>query len=778
MFAATVHMNKTIIKLSIAAALTAGGYAHAADLVQSARSGWASLSSGHTGSAAQAPQQGPDDSWGDAKVSAPKLSAAPAPAQDVRFVDERFGGGEIARTEARHATVDQPAKPRKVSVHRTRPSGADDDVLPTESHDVKCVNVERVWEGAHALAERGQESRAYSAYLQLLSTCSTTKELLGTAYQAQENLSSEALGQLMQEPVMASPKLQHVGVALSVHQMYAMNKAKDYEGALSVSRSIRKDVLASSDEGALEVSGWLEENAGDHAAAERLFRAATHASGDSSGAHEGLVEALLAQGKTANAESEATRLEGSNADMIRGRVAVALAREAVKQGDGQRALTLLDKAEKLGVVEDQDLQLTRAWALRAAAHPDESKALFARVHHADPASADAAKGLLVSATDDGDYATVKQLAQSDNPEQTDAKHALGEHYLTQGRYADGAEWTGQPVEGTGSSVSLGVSARTKSGEPGQGQLAITDIPLAHAHIALTDRVAINVDAGGLNLNDGQRTVRGHDTSIGTEIQLSDAKVTASVGEIGSPETVAGAQKERLTGDLAYRQYLDNGYIEGEVLRQGVFDSTRSFAGAYNADGSMVGPATKTEAKVSGKLELNNKGLNLNYMAGAGAITATGTSSNGFYESSVSVTQDFQRKGWDWLSVGPELRVAGFHDDQNQFQSDNGGYYSPKSSTDVGLTANALSEQGKSTLFKASGRAGFTSRQLYYGTDAGLYAEAEVSGAVLLSPHLVLGGTLSVRSAPGYSDKAAMAWLSIPFEARHGLSALDLKPAVR
>lgn len=774
-------MNKTIIKLSIAAALAGCGQAHAADLIQSARTGWASLASGHTTASPPVAAQGPDDSWGDAQVSARKLAApVTTPQQDVRFVDERFGGGEMARAEARR---EAPAAPvHKVAVRRPRAVRPQEDSLESDdsgdSRNLKCVNVERVWEGAHALAERGQESRAYSAYLQLLSTCSSPKELLGTAYQAQQNLSSDSLAQLMQEPVMAAPKLQRVTVALSVNRMYALNKAKDYDDALAVSRSIRKDVLASSDEGALEVSGWLEENSGNHVAAEKLFRAAAHAPGDSSGAHEGLVESLLAQGKNSSAESEANHLEGSNADQIRGRVDLALAREAVKQGDGQRALSLLDKASRLGIAEDSDVQLTRAWALRAANHPEESKAIFASVHKGDPASADAAKGLLVSASDDGDYTTVKQLAQSDNPAQGDARHALGEHYLAEGRYADGAELTGQPVEGAGSNVSLGISARTKSGDPGQGKLTITDIPLAHAHLALTDRVAINVDGGGLDLNDGLRTVRGHDASIGAEVQLHDAKITASVGEIGTTSAPPGVQKERLTGDIAYRQYLDNGYVEGEVLRQGVFDSTRSFAGAQNADGSIVGPATKTEAKLSGKLELNTKGLNLNWMAGAGTITASGTDSNGFYETSASLTQDFQRKGWDWLNIGPEVRVAGFHEDQNQFVGGYGGYYSPKSSTDLGLTANALSEQGKSTLFKVSGRAGFTSRQLYYGTDTGLYAEAEASGAVMLSPHLVVGGTVSVRSAPGYSDKAVMAWLSIPFEARHGLTSLDLKPAIR
>jgi tetratricopeptide (TPR) repeat protein len=774
--------KKTIIKLSIAAALASSGHVFAADLLQTARDGWAAVSSGHTRQPTAVSVHGPDDSWGDSQGATRKPAPAPTPAQDVRFVDERFGGGAVApkapeRPVVEHVAVARPQPRAQIRRAPIREMSGDDGDFGN-AHTLGCVNVERVWEGAHALAERGQENRAYSAYLQLFSTCTSPKELLGTAYQAQQNLSQDALAQLMQEPVMASPRLQRVTTALAVQRMYALNKAKDYTGALAASRSIRKDVLASNDEGALEVSGWLEENAGEHREAERLFRAATHAGGDSSGAHEGLVESLLAQGKTANAEAEATRLEGANADAIRGRVSVALAREAVKQGNGERALELLDKAERLGVPEDNDLQLTRAWALRAASRAQDSKALFAKVHRSNPGSADAAKGLLVSATDDGDYGTVKELAQSNNAAQVDAKHALGEHYLTQGRYADAAELTGREVEGTESQVSLGVSARTKSGETGQGKLTILDVPMVHAKIALTDRVALTVDGGGLDLNDGTRTVHGHQASIGTEIQLSDARVKASVGEVGSTTAAPGAQKERLTGSLAYRQYLDNGYIEGEVSREAVFDSTRSFAGAQNQDGSVVGPATKTEIKVSGKQQLNNKGLNLNWMAGAGAITASGTASNGFYETSASVTQDFQRSGWDWLNLGPEIRIAGFHEDQNQFTGGSGGYYSPKSATDIGVTGNALSAQGKSTLLKASGRAGFTSRQLFYGNDTGLYGEAELQGAVLLSPHVIVGGTLSVRSAPGYSDKAAMAWLSIPFEARHGLQGMDLKPSVR
>src|SRR5690606_28273165 len=136
---------------------------------------------------------------------------------------------------------------------------------------------------------------AYDAYLRLLSSCTDEKELVGTVHEALRNLSETSLDMLVDEPVLAAPKLAPAMYAFRLQRLYAANRFGDEARALDLARQIRIPMLASDDVGALTLAGWLEQRAREPKEAERLFRAALRHDRDANDAREGLVFALLAQ---------------------------------------------------------------------------------------------------------------------------------------------------------------------------------------------------------------------------------------------------------------------------------------------------------------------------------------------------------------------------------------------------------------------------------------------------------------------------------------------------
>jgi hypothetical protein len=724
-----------------------------------------------------------NDTWGDSPVVRDTLRKSTPVAKeqltDERFRDERQGRQLAAEPRVKSKEVVRPAEPtREVAAVRVTPAHRASAVhdapqsvqasAPVSSAAV-CTNVARAWEGAAALASRGEEERAYGAYLRLLSSCNAESELKGTVFQLSRNLSGGYLERLRDEPVMASPKLLDAYASLTLYQMYAANKAKDAPRALALSREIREYVLASSDLGALEVSGWLEQRANSPKAAEKLFRAALKINRELDTSREGLIYALLSQGKVEVASAEYQKLDARTSDELAAQLSLAQARQALAAGDMAGAQRRFAAAEKQGIELTSDVVATKAWLLKGS-DPAKAAGLFRTLLADSPENVEYQTGLVESLAQAKDYAQLAQFKDAPGSAGDRVRSVLATQLETRGRRSEAAQLRGETPEGQGGQVSLALGTRTKSGNEGKRQLSQVVAPELAARVALGDNARLEVEAASLRMDNGLQSVRGREARMRVTLRGNDVEATLGLG--GSQ--VEGAS--RLTFDSNLRFYGDKGHFEVGGSRTPVTDSVKSYAGTYSSEGKLEGRAMRTELRLGGEA-LQDSGLRLGWEAGAGSVEGENIAGNNFLRGRASLTQDITKEGWSWINVGPEVRLESWKKDQNQFKGGDGGYFSPTSDVGVGVRGRAISQTGGKTLYKLSGYAGLAARSQATGADTGVVIETEGTGSWLIAPHLIMQAGISFKNSPGYTDTGLKFGLALPFESRSKLNTDDLMPGV-
>lgn len=799
-----------LVSRSIAAGvlmLIAGSAYAQSGVLDFARDKWSEYQSGRTPKSEPVAAQGAVETWGDPAPrrdtnvearSAERVAnragipqgRAPAPQRnqdlDERNRDDRFGESRPrapVRAAAQNADEYVPAAPVRTAAPKRsieerayeRAGGGAQHESPGQA---SCVNVRRAWEGAAALAERGQEARAYDAYLRLLSSCNDEKELLGTVYQAQKNLSAESISQLLQEPVMASPKLTSVVNVLKLQQMYAANRAKDVPRALALSREIRSWVLSEGNAGALEVSGWLEHRSKNSKVAETLFRAALKADRDSESARQGLVFALLAQDKVEAANREAQRLESADAGEIRAEVLVAQARENLKAKRYAKALEQLDEAERGGAQIDDSVIEARAWALKGSGANKQAADMFLALAQAKPGDRALAGAAVESLMQSRQYDTVKVLAEKSDTVGVAAREATAQYMASMGQRKEAAKMMGQTAEGYAGGMSGGVVVRGKSGDVGEGKLRQTTVPVAQLTYPVGESTEVKLSAERINVDDGRNHATGTELRAGvkTKVEGVDVEVLTGMSRVGgSTKPVLDASASMVT---AY------GRTGLRVSHLPVIDSVRSYAGAgvdvpvgpdyTSTERRVVGRVMDTQASLYGSTPMDDAGAYvLDWNVAAGSMKGTNSYNNGYYKAGFALMHELSHPNFSWLNVGPYLKVSSFERDENRFDGAYGGYFSPKSDVGIGLAGNLLTKEGNRSLHKASGQVGYVSRGLYYGNDSGLSLETSTQSAWIITPHLIVGAGVSFRASPGYTDFALKVGLTIPFEARTQLFGSDL-----
>ncbi|WP_374431676.1 tetratricopeptide repeat protein [Ideonella dechloratans] len=740
--------------------------------------------SGQTLRSDPVPARGAVDEWGSANAAGDKASER---RQDERLRDDRVGsarpvrsGSSVSRTAAAPiATAAEPA---------TRGGAASPRRVKAESAP-GCVNVKRVWSGAAALASRGEEDRAYNAYLQLLGSCTADAELQGTAYEAQRNLSPDSMRRLLDEPIMAAPELHGVIVAIKVQQMFAANKARHEAEALGLARELRKDLLASDNAGALEVAGWLEQRAKSARVAETLFRAALRLDPNADGSREGLVYALVTQRKLALAEREAARMDGPNAEQVQADVLVAQAAQAQSEHDARKALELLKKAEELGGDPSPAAIETQAWALKQTGQPEKAASLFESLLQDDPLRDDLRQGLAGTLAQSKDLDALRQLSQDPNIGIAKAaSSALAEKYVAAGQRDQAAALSGREAEGYGSSVGGTAGFRSKTGDSGEGRLKEQTMPALKGRLRVGDSTQLELEGERLVLDDGVNSVNGGEVRARVNTRVDDLSVMAGLGA----SRAGGVTKPTFEGKA--RMTTTDGYVEVGGTHEPVRDSVRSYAGTATdfTTSTTTNGTTTTQTTTAGvgrvmKTQVYLAGENLMdpvdryklfWALGAGSVSGRNSYNNGFYTLDAAVTKDFQHARFSWLNIGPYLHMGSYETDNNRFTDHYGGYFSPKSDLGMGVQAKAMTLEGGRSLFRLDAKAGYVTRGLYYGNDSGAQIEASLDAGWLLMPHLLLTSSVLMRNSPGYSDVGLRLGVTLPFETRRGLfsSDLDYQPA--
>lgn len=753
--------------------------AGALDIVDMARDKLYELRTGRARAAAPQPAVGASDDWGSAPSKVQPAPSQDSRGQDERQRDDRQTAPRIRPSKVSEAPVRAVTEPQRIGrIKRMSAVGrADSDAAP-----VSCLSVNRVWEGAAALAQSGRETKAYNAYLSLLMTCTRADELEGTVWQAARNLGPAGVDALLEEPVMASSRLASANYQLRVQRMFLANKERDYPRALELARSVRETMLAQGGAGELEVAGWLEQQNRRPRDAETLFRAALKRQRDNDSARQGLVYALLAQKKVEAAQREAERYEGQGAEELLAEVYLAQAREALGQNQYDTALKLLDKAEKAGIDVDDSVVQTRAWALKGAGRSADAARLFAQLQAANPDDQNLRKGWLQSLASSRDTDKLQQLASAGNPLSEEASAVLAEVYKAQGRTVAAAKLTGEFAREQVASVAGVVAVRSKSGDKGEGRLTETTLPGLTVRIPAGESASVELEAKQLRLNDGVNSTTGSELRLRATTEVWGSEVTAGVGVSKVDSSI------KPTFELAIKRHTASGQVEAAVSHEPVRDSVRSYSGVRmdvtetQPDGlkrvvnRIVGRVFDTNARLGGQLEVSEQqNLKLSWSLSAGSLQGEGTPNNGYVAASAGLNKDFSQEGFSWLSAGPYVAVASYERDENQFTASHGGYFSPKSDVGMGLALNVMTQEGNRSLYKATAKAGYVSRGLYYGNDAGLALEVDTAAAWLMGPNLILGAGVGLKTSPGYTDFGLRLGLTVPLEARGKLGAGDLAP---
>lgn len=720
---------------------------------------------------------GTTDNWGDSDEQVARLRDERS--RDDRDRDDRTrqvrqpshgsaaGDQATGSTQPRTRSTKRPS-PTPAVARNAAASRADEPARNSsvDSATAGCPNIESRWANASQVARTDQD-RARRLYLGMLSACLTDDELAGTAFQAQRNLSQDRLASLMQEPLMSSPRMGAVTHQLKLLHLYALNEEGRDTEALELSRQIRTRLLTGKDAGALEISGWLE-LPGDPKTAERLFRAGLRLDRDANGSREGLVQALQAQGRLDAALTEAQSLETETANRLSAQIHFSRAQEQLRQGQGTLAVASLRQAQQLGLPFTPGAQVIEAWALHQSGNHSAAARTFAQLHdHTELSSQDKTsvqRGWIAALAAGGDEFTLRKLAEQPNsPLAQGATQALAQRQMREGRYLQ-ATRNGATVDGLSGGAGATVGARLKTGDRGESQLTSTTAPLLHVHKLVGDgRVEVRGSVSREQLSDGVRDATAYEGRVTARTDAAGVDLTLGTGV----SRVAG--NNRLTVEARGRTQVGRGHLEAGLQRSPRTDSLRSYVGVGTG-----GQAMDTYAYVGGSTLAEHFGrYSLSWQLGGGFVDSRNAGSNGYYRAGAGLSRDVDHPSLHWLNVGGYASMAGYSRDENKFEGNGGGYFSPRSDLGAGLTFKGMSAEGGQSLYRFDTKLGYVSRSGAGSEGAGLAAESQLDASWLLNPHLILGASLGVRASPGYTDFSARMHFRVPLEPRAMLSTFDL-----
>jgi hypothetical protein len=741
--------------LSMSALLALASAAQAQDFIDHARRVLSEvLSKGKPGVLPVPAPQALDDNWGG-----PGAGARQPPKADERQRDER-GRDERGRDErGRDERAPAPASNALQRRPGARPVGR-----ATAATPAVCTNVARAWSGAETFVRRGETQRAYDAYLRLLSTCAQPQELTGTAWKARTTLPLPLLEQLADEPVLNAPEMDEPRFILASGIAVARAENGDTATGARIARSLRKLAERFKDAAFLETGGWLELADNQAAAAESWFQAALRLDPARTAAAEGLVQAYLSQRKLALARAAAARLRTDNAAVLQAQVRLAQAADALARKQPRAALELLGHTDDLPADDAVRADEVRAWALLSLHRDEEAAALFERLSDSKPEDPKLAEGYVEALRRLRRTSALESLAGQAGPVAVQAAHAHAQLVAGSGRRLLAGRMRGDHVEGYGPDVTAVAGVRAKSGVPGEGRLNIAITPEASARTTV-GQTTFAADAARMSVSDGLRMARGG--AYGMTV-VHEGRLSAVLRATGL--SLGGTARSGIAGTV---RWYDNGAtVEGTVAAEPVADSLRSLIGVIDG-GTVVGSATRYSLHAAGGHPLGAL-ADIRWLARTGVVTGKSIPANPFYELHAGLPISLQSSAFSWVSVGPELTLASYRDDQNRYAGAYGGYFSPLSDFGLGVRANAMTPENRDFLLKATGYAGLSHRKWHYGAVDGVAYEGSLQWARLLGAGLIWQLGASVRNAPGYSDVALWAGVTYAFERRTGLYASDLR----
>lgn len=751
-------MKKTLISFLMLSSMSSG--LMAGDLLDSFVRKWDTLKSDAPKINAVEQEPDYDNSW-----ARPKRAVQ----VDNGYIDERLIDERRGRTIEKSDVDSASGTSRKNSKKLKSVKVAAVPESSGYSFRNNCANPVRVWDGADYLAKKNQLDKAYSAYLGLMESCTSARDLKGAAYHASISLSPELIDKFIQEPVLASPRMKEFKLYLVSQRLMQAAANKEADAVFYYSNEYRADLIGAKDINAVEAIAWSDYNNKDFKSAEKSFKAGLKIDNEKDSLREGLVLSYLSQKKTEMAWKEADKLGDDSSDYFKGSIRVAQAQKSLQDKQYKEALNYLDQAVKLGVDEDESIMEMKAWSLLGSGKPDRAANIFGALAEDYPNNTSYKKGLVEAMTASGDIKGLKKIAEENKAGTSDkAREAVAVHYIGQGRREEAAKWSNVASEGFESNVGVDVGIRHRSGKQGEAKLKEAVVPQFYGKYNVNDDTYLEGSVLKRSMSDSINSKTGTETIGRLTMTLSDK----SVGSVALGAAATGNGTTAMY-DVKYKKFGDRSVVEVGSSRRPITDSVRSYSGVNDSTAGFVGKVARTDIYARGSYALDSD-LKASWSASMGRASGTKIDDNDFVEARGNILKSFTNPEWAWLSVGPEMAFSAWNRDQNQYTGKNGGYWSPESDVQVGLRGNAMTPEGGTDLFKATGFFGYADRTLFFGSASGAVFESDLQYSYLMSPYLIAktGGT--VRSSPGYSEYRAWVGLEIPFDKRTGLYASDLK----